>query len=148
MGVHTLGHAIFLLLYILLVTISLISYHSAPCLILQYTAWILLLFGILFLVLSEKERKRHDGLIRTGVYSLVRHPEFLGHVFIIMSMILLAQVVMSLVIGAAMLLMLWIAIVDEERMNIEKFGEEYLEYMREVPRVNIIAGIIRRMRAA
>lgn len=116
--------------------------------ILQYTAWILLLFGILFLVLSEKERKRHDGLIRTGVYSLVRHPEFLGHVFIIMSMILLAQVVMSLVIGAAMLLMLWIAIVDEERMNIEKFGEEYLEYMMKVPRVNIIAGIIRRMREA
>ncbi len=146
MDVHKLGHGVFLLLYFLLVVTSLASYNSAPLLILRYAGWILLLFGALFL-LSERARRGNEGLIKTGVYSPVRHPEFLGHVFVIVSMIFFAQTAISFVTGVALLLMLWIAIVGEERKNIDKFGKEYVEYMKDVPRLNIIIGIIRRMRA-
>ena len=37
--------------------------------------------------------------------------------------------------------------IEEERRNVEKFGNAYRDYMRRVPRINLIAGITRRMRS-
>jgi len=36
--------------------------------------------------------------------------------------------------------------VEEEKMNVEKFGEAYRDYMRRVPRINLLAGIAKSMR--
>ena len=33
--------------------------------------------------------------------------------------------------------------VEEEKRNIEKFGDAYRDYIKRVPRINLIAGIIR-----
>jgi len=38
---------------------------------------------------------------------------------------------------------LYFAMLEEEKGNIEKFGDAYKEYMRRVPRINLIAGIMR-----
>ncbi|OFV67902.1 MAG: hypothetical protein SCAL_001277 [Candidatus Syntrophoarchaeum caldarius] len=35
--------------------------------------------------------------------------------------------------------------IEEERGNIEKFGDAYRDYMKRVPRINLIAGIIRQI---
>jgi len=34
----------------------------------------------------------------------------------------------------------------EDRRNIVKFGETYRDYMREVPALNFVAGLLRRVR--
>lgn len=34
---------------------------------------------------------------------------------------------------------------EEEKRNLEKFGDAYRDYMKRVPRVNLVVGIIRRL---
>jgi len=52
-----------------------------------YAGWIIMAFGIIFLLWSSKSRKKgHEegiGLVERGMYAFVRHPEFLGHILII-----------------------------------------------------------------
>jgi len=38
---------------------------------------------------------------------------------------------------------MYFSMISEERNNIEGFGDAYLSYMEKVPRMNVIAGIIR-----
>jgi len=35
--------------------------------------------------------------------------------------------------------------IEEEKRNIEKFGDAYRDYMKRVPRINLIAGIIKQI---
>ncbi|MDI3501879.1 MAG: hypothetical protein PWR09_3 [Archaeoglobi archaeon] len=77
------------------------------------------------------------------MYAFVRHPEFLGHIVIIMALILIAQHWISMIIATALIVLLCFAMVEEEKRNIEKFGEAYKDYMRRVPRINLLIGIIR-----
>jgi len=35
--------------------------------------------------------------------------------------------------------------IEEEKRNIEKFGNAYKDYMKKVPRINLIAGIIKQI---
>ena len=37
--------------------------------------------------------------------------------------------------------------IEEEKGNIEKFGDAYRDYMKRVPRINLIAGIIKQIRS-
>lgn len=64
---------------------------------------------------------------------------------IIFSLILLSQHPISLVIGVMLITLLYLAMLDEERRNVEKFGDAYIDYMKRVPRVNLLAGFIKRM---
>jgi len=87
-----------------------------------------------------------EAFIQSGLYAYVRHPEFLGHMLIIISLISMAQHPISIAIGSVLILLLCIEIMEEEKRNIEKFGEVYKDYMRRVPRINLLAGIIKSIR--
>jgi len=87
-----------------------------------------------------------ETFIQSGLYAYVRHPEFLGHILIIISLVFMAQHPISIAIGSVLLSLLCIEIVEEEKRNIEKFGEVYKDYMRRVPRINLLAGIIKSIR--
>jgi len=45
-----------------------------------------------------------------------------------------------------MIVLLYFAMIEEEKRNIEKFGVSYRDYMERVPRINSLTGIIRQMR--
>ncbi len=80
-------------------------------------------------------------LIRTGPYRLVRNPMYTGILIAFVGAViaigeLLAFV--ALVIGIASI---WIKIKSEEEILTEKFGEEYLQYKREV-RAAIIPWVV------
>ena len=64
---------------------------------------------------------------------------------IIFSLILLSQHPISLIIGVMLITLLYLAMLDEERRNVEKFGDAYIDYMKRVPRVNLLAGFIKRI---
>ncbi len=70
------------------------------------------------------------------MYAFVRHPEFLGHFLIILALVLIAQHPVSLVIGVLLIILLWVAMVEEEKRNIEKFGDACKDYMQRVPGIN------------
>jgi protein-S-isoprenylcysteine O-methyltransferase Ste14 len=153
--IHVAGHITYILLYGLLIVICILFYNWANMEIVLYLGWITLAFGIVFLLWSSQSRKKgrasgeksisKETLVESGMYSFVRHPEFLGHILIIFALVLIAQHWASSIIGAMLIILLCLAMVEEEKRDIEKFGGAYKDYMKRVPRINLLTGIIRQM---
>jgi protein-S-isoprenylcysteine O-methyltransferase Ste14 len=49
-------------------------------------------------------------------------------------------------LGAAAALLYYVSAVTEEESNIVKYGDAYRDYMQRVPRMNALAGVVRRIR--
>lgn len=150
---HLIGHIAYIALYGVLIISTIFLYNSANLAILLYTGWIILAFGIIFLLWSSKSRKKghveedisRGALVKSGMYAFVRHPEFLGHILIIFALIVISQHWIGLIVGAILIVLLFLAMIEEEKRNIEKFGDAYRDYMKRVPRINLIAGIIKQI---
>ncbi len=146
---HLIAHIAYIGLYGMLIISTIIHYNSADLAGLVYAGWITLVFGIIFLLCSSKSRKKGHaegiGLVESGMYAFVRHPEFLGHILIISALVIISQHRISLIVGAILIVLLCLAMIEEEKRNIEKFGNAYRDYMKRVPRINLIAGIIRQI---
>jgi len=86
--------------------------------------------GLAIVFGEERERPR---VIKKGVFSMVRHPIYLGSLLLYFSCLLLTMSLLSVLV--------WFIIVAfyvyisryEEKMLLERFGSEYADYMREVP---------------
>jgi protein-S-isoprenylcysteine O-methyltransferase Ste14 len=84
-------------------------------------------------------------LVDSGIYSVVRHPQYLAGIVICVSIMLIAQNWQAVVCGAAAASLFYITTYDADKDCVSKFGEEYEEYMTRVPRINIITGLLRRL---
>ena len=88
-------------------------------------------------------KKSHDAvfgrvgtpeLLDSGVYSLVRHPMYLGGLMIMLSFLLLNLSIIALVIWAAYALLCdWMATYEEKDLA-RKVGKEYEGYRESVPK--------------
>ncbi|MCD6572936.1 MAG: DUF1295 domain-containing protein [Thermoplasmata archaeon] len=150
---HLIGHMAYIILYLLLITFSILLYDSANLMILLYLGYIILLSGIIILLSSVQSRKQamkngisKESLVENGLYAFIRHPEFLGHILIILSLVLISQHPFNILIGAILILLLYFAMCEEEERNIEKFGIAYKDYMKRVPRINLLLGFYRKRR--
>ena len=150
---HLIGHMAYIILYLLLITFSILFYDSANLMILLYLGYIILLSGIIILLSSVQSRKQamkngisKESLVENGLYAFIRHPEFLGHILIILSLVLISQHPFNILIGAILILLLYFAMCEEEERNIEKFGIAYKDYMKRVPRINLLLGFYRKRR--
>ena len=145
---HLVGHIAYIGLYGMLIISTIFLYNSAD-LAKLYAGWIIMAFGIIFLLCSSKSRKKGHaegiGLVERGMYAFVRHPEFLGHILIIFALVIISQHWISFIVGAILIVLLCLAMIEEEKGNMEKFGDAYREYMKRVPRINLIAGIIKQI---
>jgi protein-S-isoprenylcysteine O-methyltransferase Ste14 len=94
----------------------------------------------------EKESwLRTTVLVDTGIYAVVRHPMYLSFIMYPVALMLISQHWLSLIFGLPLIVYLYLAMKEEEKNNIEKFGDDYRRYMQRVPRVNFILGVIRLM---
>ena len=86
-------------------------------------------------------------LLRSGPYRIVRHPSNLAWsvFFVTIPIMLRGYVVFTIlsVVGmVAMVALHYYASVKEEReLDLRKWGDEYREYMKEVPRWNVLRGL-------
>ncbi len=85
-------------------------------------------------------------LVDTGLYSILRHPQYTAGILFSLALILMSQSWIILAMGVIVMLLLYIDIMMADRHEIEKFGDDYREYMKMVPRTNFILGAFRRMR--
>ena len=84
-------------------------------------------------------------LVDTGIYSIVRHPQYLGGILaLFLTTLLLYPHWLFIVLGLPGALILYFSTIWEEKRLIKQFGDDYLSYMKKVPRMNIILVIIRR----
>lgn len=85
-------------------------------------------------------------LVRSGIYSIVRHPQYTAGILFSLSLILISQSWLIAALGAVVIPLLYVDILKTDTYEIEKFGDEYKRYMKEVPRANFILGIMRVLR--
>jgi len=82
-------------------------------------------------------------LVDTGIYSICRHPQFLGGILIGFSLFLVAQHWVVAIFGILVMTIFYLGVLEGEKEALEKFGQEYQQYKEKVPRLNFIIGIIR-----
>ena len=85
-------------------------------------------------------------LVDSGVYAIVRHPQYLAGVLISLALAMISQHWAVAAVGAIAAVVYYRTTFDEEQASIEKFGQEYIDYMKRVPRMNFVLGIIRLLR--
>jgi protein-S-isoprenylcysteine O-methyltransferase Ste14 len=115
-----------------------------------------LLFGVIlvpipFLLFPIKgEVPQGENFLRTivivesGIYGCVRHPQYLGWGLIIFSFLLIRQNFIITAIGSISLFLLYLSTIEEERGLIDRFGSDYMKYMMDVPRWNVLLGLLKR----
>lgn len=82
-----------------------------------------------------------NRLVKSGIYSCMRHPEHLGLAIIPFGVaLLLNSLVAILSSGWAILAAFFFVVVIEEPECIEKFGEDYFEYMKNTPAFSLRVG--------
>jgi len=85
-------------------------------------------------------------LVDTGIYSIVRHPQFVTFMLWAIAGMLLFQHWVIILLGIPIFPLTYIDLIRADRDAIEKFGDDYKAYMKKVPRANFLLGIIRRFR--
>ena len=85
----------------------------------------------LSIVFGEKREK--PGVIRKSVFGIIRHPIYLSEILLYFGLLMMSlSLAAALVWGMAILFLHYISR-HEERLLLARFGEEYEQYMREVP---------------
>lgn len=83
-------------------------------------------------------------VVDTGIYGVVRHPQYLGGIlaiFVATPLLYLHWLFVALgVLGAAILY--WSAR-EEEKYLVARFGEAYQAYMQRVSRMDLLSGLVR-----
>lgn len=80
-------------------------------------------------------QKKHDELVTSGPYRHVRNPIYLGCFVFIIALALVAANWLLLLPVLFITPIIYAQIPNEERMLIDRFGDEYREYMKRTPRI-------------
>jgi protein-S-isoprenylcysteine O-methyltransferase Ste14 len=79
----------------------------------------------------------------TGIYSIVRHPQYVTFILWAIAGVLLFQHWIIVLLGIPIFPLIYIDLIRADKDAIEKFGDDYKAYMKKVPRANFLLGIIR-----
>jgi protein-S-isoprenylcysteine O-methyltransferase Ste14 len=95
---------------------------------------LIMVIGILLIVFGWK--KIHEGkgeLVTTGIYARIRHPQYLGFLFLTLGMNLEWTTLFTLLLWPVLALVYYRLAKEEDKENEAQFGEEYLKYKSTVP---------------
>ena len=111
--------------------------------------------GIVFGVLPVVEFREKGGvkkgrsyvhttkIVDTGIYSIVRHPQYVTFILWAIAGMLLFQHWIIVILGIPILPLTYFDLIRADKEAVEKFGDDYEVYMERVPRANFLLGIIR-----
>ena len=113
-----------------------------------------LVFGVLPVIEFRKKGRVRKGksyihttqLVDTGIYSVVRHPQYVTFILWAIAGMLLFQHWIIVLLGILIVPLTYIDLIRADKDAVEKFGDEYKAYMKNVPRANFLLGIIRLLR--
>ena len=113
-----------------------------------------LIFGMLPILEFRKKGGVRKGqsyihttkLVDTGIYSVVRHPQYVTFMMWAIAGMLLFQHWIIILLGIPIFPLTYIDLISADKDAIEKFGDSYKAYMKKVPRANFLLGLLRLMR--
>jgi protein-S-isoprenylcysteine O-methyltransferase Ste14 len=132
------------------------NYYSLDFLV--CAGWILLVVSAVIIWLAGGEFRKKGraprgesivhttALVESGVYAVIRHPQYLGFILFVFALVLMSQHWISVISGILGSALFYRDILREEQMTVEKFGDDYRRYMKRVPRMNFLVGILRLLR--
>ena len=156
--IEIINIAIMSFAYIGLFFAGLISRNPSYNQIVGIVGWIIWIFGLILAFSPNIVFKRRGGvpegksyihttkLVNDGIYGVIRHPQYTGGMVIAFSMCLIVQTPLSYILAIIAMVTAYLSMVFEENRLIIKFGSQYKNYKAEVPRVNLLIGLIRRLR--
>jgi protein-S-isoprenylcysteine O-methyltransferase Ste14 len=111
-------------------------------------------FGMLPAIEFRKRGKVRKGksyihttrLVDSGIYSIVRHPQYVTFILWAIAGMLLFQHWIVIFLGIPVIPLTYIDLIKADKDAVEKFGDAYKKYMKRVPRANFLLGIIRLIR--
>ena len=83
--------------------------------------------------LKVAETHRAESVISSGVYSRVRHPQYLGAILSHIGASFLLSAYYSILVTPLVIIINWLLCWKEERELLREFGEDYREYQNSVP---------------
>ena len=95
---------------------------------------------------KEKDWTETSVLVDTGIYSVIRHPLYLGWLLLYLAIIFWSQHWLTIIIGIIGMISIYLISRQEDQRLVEKFGDDYKDYMQKVPRMNFFSGIIQLVR--
>jgi protein-S-isoprenylcysteine O-methyltransferase Ste14 len=112
-----------------------------------------LVFGMLPMAEFRKSGEVKEGysyiyttkLVDSGIYSIVRHPQYVTFILWTFAGMLLFQHWIVILLGIPIIPLTYFDLIKADKGLIEKFGDKYRAYMKRVPRANFLLGIIRRL---
>jgi protein-S-isoprenylcysteine O-methyltransferase Ste14 len=126
---------------------------------LEIIAWVVWAVGMVLVVAPIVMFPRRGGvpkgksfvhttrLVDTGIYAIVRHPQYTGGIYAIFLANFLANPHWLFgVLGAIGAAVVYLGCREEDKELVEKFGDDYRRYMRKVPGMNFWLGAIRLLR--
>lgn len=123
-----------------------------------YAGWIVWIVGIvliflpMFVLRSKGGVAKGEGYVQTtvlvdsSIYSVVRHPQYLGWLLMYPAMMLFNPHWLIVGLGLLGMACVYLFTRQEDEHLVEKFGKPYGRYMQTVPRMNLIAGIVQLVR--
>jgi protein-S-isoprenylcysteine O-methyltransferase Ste14 len=146
------------ILIVLQIILSFFLYNRAGLPILRHVGWITMavsaVFGWLPIFAFRKKGGVSKGrsyiqttvLVDSGVYAVVRHPQYLAGILLSLALILITQDWFIATIGVVAVVLNYLDALRADQELIEKFGDDYKRYMQTVPRMNFLLGLIRLLR--
>ena len=129
------------------------SYYDLDVLVyVGYVFWVLgAIFGIVPIIQFRRKGKVAKGdsyikttkLVRTGLYAIVRHPQYIAAIIISIALAFMSQHWVVIILVTPTIGMTFIDTQRADKRLIEKFGEEYENYRKEVPRMTPLYGILK-----
>ena len=147
-----------LLISQILVGIYLLSYITQIKLLAYIGVGLYVFPGIVFGMLPVIEFRKKGGvttgksyihttkLVNTGIYAIVRHPQYITWIWWSVAGMFLFQHWVVVCLGIPIIPFTYIDLMNADKDGIKKFGEDYKRYMKMVPRANFLLGIIRLLR--
>jgi len=125
-------------------------------LIFNILGWIIWVFGMVLVIAPIVMFPRRGGvpkgksfiktnrLVDSGIYAVIRHPQYTGGIYgIFLPTLLWYPHWLFGVLGTVGTILTYLSIREADQSLIKKFGDDYIEYKKRVPGMNFVLGIIR-----
>ena len=125
------------------------------CTALFIIGWVVWAFGMVLVMAPIVMFPRRGGvprgtsftnttrLVDTGIYAVVRHPQYTGGIYaIFITTFLWYPHWLFGVLGVIGILVIYMGCREEDQRLVEKFGDDYTAYMKRVPGMNIFSGLV------
>ncbi len=113
-----------------------ISCHPAVTIL----GWILVVSGLVLHIYCHKfHKKAHesskniDAIVQSGPFGMIRHPMYLGLIFLYLGIALAWGIIWIFIPSILFTLLIPMMAVNEERFLLSTLGDQYRDYMRQVP---------------